>query len=181
MQFNKQFDGNEYLLSVTKRFGDTTAGKSIGCIYSVNVGRAEGPELDTFSYIGGVSNFHFTYWYMGQCGNVGLHSFSGNLRPTHNDEIAKWILECIESVIDVIDSWHKETRQYTMNLTFHNRNNTPLVEYILSQTDCKPVHTYRNTAHHPYTQCTWYAWHKGDKRLPDEWGIDYKDIPYQEN
>jgi len=126
----------------------------------------------------GVLHFATMYWFMAQCGNAGMMRFAGSTRfwpEEHQDAMAKWVINSIESVFDALDGYHKNTRQWTLNLTSHNDN--ALCGYIKKQPNCKPVHTYRNQAHHPNAQCTWYAWHRNPDGLPEEWGIELKEIP----
>ena len=110
--------------------------------------------------------FKFQYWGMGQCGHLMLYDLYCNI---DDEKLYDWIFS---RFCELSDGYFSAAGMVSFN-TYYTQGNRlrGLVSYLLSRPNCKPIHTWRNQAHGPFSQMAIYVWHRNIKGVPDSWGI----------
>lgn len=110
--------------------------------------------------------FSAQYWGMGQCGHLMLFDLYCGIE---DDELYTAVFDLFK----VESDGYFARAGLVSFLTYYEQSKLPkgLTRFLVSQQNCKPVHTWRNQAHSPYSQLGLYVWHRNTKGVPEKWGI----------
>lgn len=114
-------------------------------------------------------SFNVVNWAQGQCGLVNIFNHI-NMGQLDDDEFYSRL---IPHILDTVASYAHEAGCVTFCAyadADDKKSNRGLSAWLIRQENCKPVHHYRNQAHHPHSHMAMYVWHITPRGLPDEWG-----------